>query len=450
MYYYQQNLDIMKNREFYEGIYDKSYDVVKIEKHFNWNIVYELIKPYYRSDVGRPSTDPLILVKILFIQYLEGFRSVRFTCKQVKQNITYRWFLGVSMTDKIPCHSTISKFLNKRLGDNAVWEALFHRIVDLIHQDDFLANETELKANANKRKREKWIQEVSIEEDIRTLAKVNEKRQKNGKKPLKEKGAKTETKRVLKSPVDPDARLSVKHDKRGRFAYFEHRIVDSLHNFIIHTEVTPANVPGHRMLMKQLDELKSRFGCYSREVALDAGYYNARLAEEIFKRDIFAYISYRRFSSKEHPNCRKINFKKVNENLYACPLGIPFHYKNTTRDGYHEYKPEKGSCMSCPHMKKEDKVLRVSVHQEIYDKMREQRLSMRGKILRFVRPSTVELSFAQSKELHGLRYARYRGVQKVKRQVLLTAIIQNLKKWTKLCLLEHIGLSLTYQKHPNI
>ncbi|PET94832.1 hypothetical protein CN941_26335 [Bacillus cereus] len=52
---------------------------------------------------------------------------------------------------------------------------------------------------------------------------------------------------------------------------------------------------------------------------------------------------------------------------------------------------------------------------------------MRWKILRSVHPSTVELSFAHSKELHVLRYARYRGVQKVKAQVLMTAIIQNLK-----------------------
>ncbi|WP_088014344.1 transposase [Gottfriedia acidiceleris] len=56
------------------------------------------------------------------------------------------------------------------------------------------------------------------------------------------------------------------------------------------------------------------------------------------------------------------------------------------------------------------------------------------------------MSFAQSKELHGLRYARYRGVHKVKRQVLMTAIIQNLIKWTKLLSLKEIGLHLIYQK----
>nr|WP_255295648.1 transposase [Bacillus cereus] len=85
------------------------------------------------------------------------------------------------------------------------------------------------------------------------------------------------------------------------------------------------------------------------------------------------------------------------------------------------------------------------MHQETYDKLREQRLSIRGKILKSVRPATVELNFAHSKELHGLCYARYRGVQKVKAQVLMTAIIQNLKKRTKFRSLQQVGLHLTHQ-----
>ncbi|MDR0139572.1 transposase [Metabacillus idriensis] len=137
----------------------------------------------------------------------------------------------------------------------------------------------------------------------------------------------------------------------------------------------------------------------------------------------------------------------MKENLFGCPCGVPFHYTNTTRQGYHEYKPPKGSCGGCPFAKKqgEDRVLRISIHQETYDKLHEQRLSYRGKILKSVRPATVELSFAHSKELHGLRYARYRGVQKVMTQVLMTAIIQNLKKWAKLRSLQKIGLHLTYK-----
>ncbi|MCM3655627.1 transposase, partial [Metabacillus litoralis] len=73
------------------------------------------LEAFYPHRIGRPTKDPIMLVKILLIQYLEGFRSVRFTCNQVKQNATYRWFLGISSQEKIPDHSTISKFLSQRL-----------------------------------------------------------------------------------------------------------------------------------------------------------------------------------------------------------------------------------------------------------------------------------------------------------------------------------------------
>ena len=86
------------------------------------------------------------------------------------------------------------------------------------------------------------------------------------------------------------------------------------------------------------------------------------------------------------------------------------------------------------------------MHQDVYDRLHSQRLSPRGKVLRFVRPSTVERSFAESKELHGFRFARYRGVQKVTIQVLMTAISQNLKKWARLRSLRESGIDLSYQK----
>ncbi|MBZ5752190.1 IS1182 family transposase [Metabacillus rhizolycopersici] len=453
MYFTYSNVTIEENRKFYEMMYDASHHLVKIDCVMDWGFVKKQLEAFYPHRIGRPTKDPIMLVKILLIQYLEGFRSVRFTCNQVKQNATYRWFLGIAPQEKIPDHSTISKFLSQRLQGTAFWEELFHHCLHLIHDEGFIANETwvadetELKANANKRVRETKIEQKKIEENEENLAEINERRARHGKKPLQMKDPKVEEKRTNISPVDPDARLSVKHDERGRFAYFEHRIVDSLHNFIIATDVTAANVPGHRKLIGQVDHLNDLFGKYAKEIALDSGYYNAGLARKLFERDFFVYMSYRRFPTKDHPQCRRYQFKQVNEDLYACPCGVPFYYKTTNRQGYHEFKPPKGSCNSCPFAKKEkeDRVLRISIHQEIYDQLREQRLSSRGKILRSVRPSTVELSFAHCKELHGLRYARYRGVQKVKRQVLMTAIIQNLKKWTKLRSLKQIGLHLTYE-----
>ena len=127
-------------------------------------------------------------------------------------------------------------------------------------------------------------------------------------------------------------------------------------------------------------------------------------------------------------------------------MGIPFEYKTTTRQGYHEFKAPKDSCNGCPYsMKEKDRVLRISIHQDVYDELYKMRLSSRGKILKVVRPQTIELSFAQSKEYHGLRYANYRGIPKVRTQVLMIALMQNLKKWAKLKSLRTIGLHLTYK-----
>ena len=450
MFFSHTYQEIEQNRAFYLHMYDASHQLVQIDQVMDWHQLYKKLKVYYPQRIGRPTADPVVLIKILMIQMLEGFRSVRFTCKQVQQNATYRWFLGISPFQKVPDHSTISKFLSNRLGGPAFWQELFCDHLRAIDQEGFLshdiwvADETELKANANKRKREVYYTQTTVQEE-ENLEFINEFRERYGKKPLRAKKEKNVLKRVNQSPVDADARLSVKHEKRGRFAYFEHRVVDALHNFIIASEVTAANIPGHQVLPAQLDHLRELFGRYCTEIALDSGYYNARFIKKIFSRKIFAYIAYRRIPVKEHPQCRRTQFRRIKEDLYACPCGVPFYYRTTTRKGSHEFKPPKGSCQGCPFAKKpgEDRVLRLSIHQETYNELRQQRLSLRGKILRSVRPSTVELSFAHSKELHGLRYARYRGVQKVKTQVLMTGIIQNLKKWAKLRSLQKNGLHLT-------
>ncbi len=51
-----------------------------------------------------------------------------------------------------------------------------------------------------------------------------------------------------------------------------------------------------------------------------------------------------------------------------------------------------------------------------------------GKKIYARRKETIERRFADSKELHGLRYCRMRGLAKVYEQCLLTAVVQNMKK----------------------
>lgn len=54
------------------------------------------------SDFGRPNIDHMVLIKIVLIQYLFGIPSMRQTIREIQVNIAYSWFLGYSLSEKIP------------------------------------------------------------------------------------------------------------------------------------------------------------------------------------------------------------------------------------------------------------------------------------------------------------------------------------------------------------
>lgn len=56
----------------------------KIDKAIDWNFIYDLVEDKYCTDNGRPSLDPVLLIKIVFIQYLYGIRSMRQTIKEIE------------------------------------------------------------------------------------------------------------------------------------------------------------------------------------------------------------------------------------------------------------------------------------------------------------------------------------------------------------------------------
>ena len=68
-----------------------------IDKAINWNFIYDLVEDKYCQNNGRPSMDPVMLVKIPFIQYLYGIKSMRQTIREIEVNVAYRWFLGLDM-----------------------------------------------------------------------------------------------------------------------------------------------------------------------------------------------------------------------------------------------------------------------------------------------------------------------------------------------------------------
>jgi len=160
-----------------------------IQKHIDFSFIREKVRQYYCEDNGRPSIDPVVLFKMIFIGYLYGIRSERQLEKEIQTNIAYRWFLGLSLTDRVPDHTTISWNRRTRFKNTGVFQEIFDEIVRLAIQHRMvggrvlISDSTHLKANANKRKFKKHV----IEKTSRTYLKdldnaINEDREIHGKK----------------------------------------------------------------------------------------------------------------------------------------------------------------------------------------------------------------------------------------------------------------------------
>jgi Transposase domain (DUF772) len=80
--------------------------------------------------LGRPSIDPILMIRMLILGYAFGLRSERLLCREVRVNLAYRWFCGLSIEDKIPDHSVFSRARNERFCDNDLFRRVFERVVE--------------------------------------------------------------------------------------------------------------------------------------------------------------------------------------------------------------------------------------------------------------------------------------------------------------------------------
>jgi transposase len=98
----------------------------------------EFSKLYARS--GRPSIAPEKLLRALLLQVFFSIRSEPMLIEQLRYNLLFRWFVGLSMDDKIWDVSTFSKN-RKRFLDGEVSERFFAAVVDLARSSNLLSDE---------------------------------------------------------------------------------------------------------------------------------------------------------------------------------------------------------------------------------------------------------------------------------------------------------------------
>ncbi len=424
-----------------EELVPKDHLLRKIDRVIDFNFIRAKVKDLYCADNGRPAIDPVVLFKMLFIGYLYGVRSERQLVREIQVNVAYRWFLGFGLSTKIPDASTISQNRRRRFSDSTIYQDIFDEIVlqaikrKMVDGKILYTDSTHLKANANKNKYQLKDIQKSTRDYLGALEQdVAKDRESNGKKPLKAKEQVPEVKETRVSTTDPDSGYMVREGKPEGFFYLDHRTVDNRYSIITDTFVTPGNVHDSIPYLERLDRQQQRFGLEVEAVGLDAGYFTAGICKGLEDRNIYGAIAYRRPTHKKG-YLRKSDFVYCpTSDCYRCPEGQALRYKTTDRDGYRHYGSDPSICSTCL-IRSEctrstncTKVVTRHIWQDSKDRINAHRYTDPGKEIYRRRKETVERSFADSKELHGHRYARRRGLKKVFEQCLLCAAVQNIKK----------------------
>lgn len=123
-----------------EDLVPANHLVRKLDEAIDFSFIYDLVEDLYKP-YGRESIDPVVLIKIVLIQYTFGIRSMRRTIEEIEVNLAYRWFLGYGMHEAIPHFSTFGKNYTRRFQGTDLFEKIFARILQEEYNNGFVSDE---------------------------------------------------------------------------------------------------------------------------------------------------------------------------------------------------------------------------------------------------------------------------------------------------------------------
>lgn len=384
-----------------EALVPKNHLLRKIERVMDYKWLYELLEPYYCHDNGRPTTDPVVLVKMMLIQYLFGIPSLRQTHREIQVNIAYRWFLGYSLLDEIP---------------------------------HFATDGTHIKASANKKKHVKaQVAKTSKIYPDQLRDEVNAERAELGKSEIEDDddddpGTKTAT----VSTTDPDSGLFVKGEHERQFAYEAHTACDNK-SFMLGVEITAGNIHDSVAWDALYDDVTTRLSDIKFAV-MDSAYKTTWIAKKILDDHRIPIVPYTRYKGKKD-SFRPWEYEyDATNDCYFCPMGNTLRHTTTDRHGKRSYRSTPKNCVSCPCSErcganeKGQKLFTRHIWQEYLDLLEQIRKTELARELYARRKETVERVFADAKEKHAMRYTHHRGLTRVATWVRLKYAAMNLKK----------------------
>lgn len=432
----------------------------KIEGTVDFSFIYDLVEEKYSSDNGRPSIDPVMLIKIPIIQYMFGIKSMRQTIKDIEVNVAYRWFLGLDFFDPVPHFSTFGKNYKRRFEGTDLFEQIFANILmqcmkyDLVDPSTVFVDATHVKAAANRKKAKRVLvaKKASRFYDEQLKSEINADREAHGKKPLRDRDEYDDNdndngndsdspsaqsrnlKEKKESTTDPESGWFHKGEHKEVFAYAVEAACDR-HGWILGYSIHPGNEHDSKTFPEIYDKIK-KFN--PSVIVADAGYKTPAIAKMLIDDGITPVFPYKA------PMTKKGFFRKYEYvydeyfDCYICPNNQILKYTTTNRDGYRQYKSDHGICESCPYLsqctesKNHQKLVTRHIWQDYMDICEDIRHTTGMKDIYEKRKETIERIFGVAKENHCMRYTQQRGKAKMGMKVGLTFVCLNMKKLAKI------------------
>ena len=254
---------------------------------------------------------------------------------------------------------------------------------------------------------------------------------------IKEYSDKIKFKHIKESTVDPDAGFYHKGEHEKQFAYSASAICDK-HGYILTTYIASGNIHDSITFDGLYKEYKTTsFFDETSLICFDNGYQSPAIAKRVFDDNKKLLTPYKR------PMTKKGFFKKRDYiydefyDAYICPNDQLLYYSTTNKSGYREYKSNPKECSNCPYLsqctssKNFTKVVTQHVWNDYLELATDVRYEIESNDIYAKRKQTIERCFADGKEKHGLRFTRYKGIQRVTQSILLLFASMNFKKMAK-------------------
>ena len=248
----------------------------KIDRFVDLSGVRAHLEPYY-SEVGRPSIDPELMIRMLLVGYCYGIRSERRLCDEVHLNLAYRWFCRLGLDGDLPDHSTFSKNRHGRFRDSDLLRQLFETVVvrcmteGLVGGEAFAVDASMVVADAHRQRGVASSGELALTSNrvvTEYLAVLDDAAF----------GAATPVEPKLISPTDPAARWTAANGGPAVYAYADNYLIDLKHAVIMDVEATTCVRQAEVTAAKtMIERTANRLEVTPSRLAADTGYGSAEM-----------------------------------------------------------------------------------------------------------------------------------------------------------------------------